>query len=203
MIIFRWLVSLVLAVGITLGLFYFMQSLIDTGDRVSQKVAVVRVVDATMPHFEPELVTKIVPPQPIDPPATEDPPPQRKAVVVGNSLGPVFKPTVTTGGTGPDTGQLDGMGDGDLLPLIIVSPQYPARAAQRGIEGWCTVRFTIDAQGNVVENSIVVVDAEPPDIFDRSSIRAAARFKYKPQVVYGEAMPVYGKQYRFHYRLED
>jgi protein TonB len=47
------------------------------------------------------------------------------------------------------------------------------------------------------------VDAEPPDIFDRSSERAAARFKFQPRVKNGVGVEVPGVQYLFRYQLED
>ena len=43
MIFARWLVSMAMATGITLGLFYFMQALIATGERFDQRVNVVTV----------------------------------------------------------------------------------------------------------------------------------------------------------------
>ncbi len=58
--------------------------------------------------------------------------------------------------------------DGDYLPLIAIAPQYPTRAAQRGIEGWALVSFTVDEAGNVVADSVMVQDAEPQSIFDRN-----------------------------------
>jgi len=91
----------------------------------------------------------------------------------------------------------------DYLPLVAIAPEYPTRAAQRGIEGWCLVSFTVDEVGNVVEESIQVVDAEPANTFDRSSSRAAARFKFQPRVVGGEGVSVDGVQYLFRYQLED
>ena len=93
--------------------------------------------------------------------------------------------------------------DGDYLPLVAIAPQYPTRAAQRGIQGWCLVSFTVDGLGNVVEETIAVVDAEPPNIFDRSSIRAATRFKFQPRVVDGQGVEVSGVQYLFRYQLEE
>ena len=40
MIFARWLVSMTMATGITLGLFYFMQALIATGERFDQPATV-------------------------------------------------------------------------------------------------------------------------------------------------------------------
>ncbi len=89
------------------------------------------------------------------------------------------------------------------LPLVAIAPQYPTRAAQRGIEGWCLVSFTVDGLGNVVDDTITVVDAEPPNVFNRSSTRAAARFKFQPRVEDGQGVAVAGVQYLFRYQLED
>ena len=91
----------------------------------------------------------------------------------------------------------------DYLPLVAIAPQYPTRAAQRGIEGWCLVSFTVNGLGNVEEDTITVVDAEPSQIFNRASIRAAARFKFQPQVENGVGVDVPGVQYLFRYQLED
>ncbi len=91
----------------------------------------------------------------------------------------------------------------DYLPLVAIAPQYPTRAAQRGIEGWCLVSFTVNGLGNVEEDTITVVDAEPVRIFDRSSVRAAARFKFQPRTEDGVGVDVTGVQYLFRYQLED
>ena len=59
MVIVRWAISMVMAAGITLGLFYFMQALIATGDQLDQRVSVVKMVDATMPEIELEVIEEI------------------------------------------------------------------------------------------------------------------------------------------------
>ena len=63
--------------------------------------------------------------------------------------------------------------------------------------------FTVNGLGNVDEDSIEVVDAEPANIFDRSSMRAATRFKFQPRVVDGAGVAVPGVQYLFRYQLEE
>ena len=93
--------------------------------------------------------------------------------------------------------------DGDFLPLVAIAPQYPTRAAQRGIEGWVLVAFTVNGESNVIEDSISVVDAEPASIFDRSAIRATERFKFQPRVINGEVVHVPGVQYLFRYALNN
>jgi len=93
--------------------------------------------------------------------------------------------------------------DEEMQPLSTVIPQYPTRAATREIEGWAQVQFTVDSDGNVVENSITVLDAEPLDIFNRSAVRAAAQFKFSPRVLNGSAVDVPNVQYVFRYALND
>ena len=204
MILIRWAVSMLMAAGITLGLFYFMQALIATGADLDQRVSVVKIVDATMPEIELEVIEEIDKPEPIqdDTEVVEEVPDRQVNLSDGPSL------NIERASIEIDTGlQLSNASisatDGDMLPLVAIAPQYPTRAAQRGIEGWCLVSFTVNGLGNVEEDSIVVVDAEPSSMFDRSSIRAAGRFKFQPRVVDGQGVAVEDVQYVFRYELED
>ena len=193
-----------IAAGVTLGLFFFMSVLIATGETLSERVSVVKVVDATMPDIELEVIEEIDKPEPIEELTEEQPELQEKQISLdaGQSLN-IERATIDI-----DTGlQLTNASinatDGDYLPLVAIAPQYPTRAAQRGIEGWCLVSFTVNGLGNVEEETITVVDAEPPQIFNRSSVRAAARFKFQPRVEDGIGVEVAGVQYLFRYQLED
>jgi periplasmic protein TonB len=204
MILIRWAVSMLMAAGITLGLFYFMQALIATGADLDQRVSVVKIVDATMPEILLEVIEEIDKPEPIqdDTEVVEDIQERQVNLSDGPSL------NIERSSVEIDTGlQLSNASisatDGDMLPLVAIAPQYPTRAAQRGIEGWCLVSFTVNGLGNVVEDSVVVVDAEPRSMFDRSSIRAAGRFKFQPRVVDGQGVAVENVQYVFRYELED
>jgi len=204
MIFVRWLVSMAMATGITLGLFYFMQALIATGERFDQRVNVVKIVDATMPDIELEVIEEIDKPELIDEVIQDTPDTPEKQINLDS--GPSLN--IERASVDIDTNlSLDNASisatDGDYLPLVAIAPQYPTRAAQRGIQGWCLVSFTVDGMGNVVEDTITVVDAEPASIFDRSSIRAAARFKFQPRVVDGQGVEVPGVQYLFRYQLEE
>tara|TARA_B100000929_G_scaffold288788_1_gene277989 strand:+ start:1179 stop:1766 length:588 start_codon:yes stop_codon:yes gene_type:complete len=193
-----------IAAGVTLGLFFFMSVLIATGETLSERVSVVKIVDATMPDIELEVIEEIDKPEPIEELTEEQPELQEKQINLdsGPSLN-IERATIDI-----DTGlQLSNASisatDGDYLPLVAIAPQYPTRAAQRGIEGWCLVSFTVNGLGSVEEDTITVVDAEPPQIFNRSSVRAAARFKFQPRVEDGVGVEVSGVQYLFRYQLEE
>lgn len=203
MIVIRWGISLVLASGITLALFYFMQALIATGDRLEQNLSIVRVVDATMPEIELEVIEEIDKPEPIE--ELNEPPPDTPDKQINLDSGPSLNLARTEVQLDSDLNLGNAsisITDGEMLPLVNVTPQYPTRAASRGIQGWCQVSFTVDGSGNVVEDTITVVDAEPPNIFDRSSVRAAARFKFQPRVQDGVGVAVPNVQYVFRYVLE-
>ena len=203
MVIVRWAASMAMAVMITFGLFFFMQALIATGEGLNEPLNVVKIVDSTMPEIELDLIEEIDKPELIEQ-ITEVVEEVERQVTISD--GPDLN--IDRSQVQMDTGlELSNASisatDGDYLPLVAIAPQYPTRAAQRGIQGWCLVSFTVDGLGNVVEETITVVDAEPANIFDRSSERAAARFKFQPRVVDGKGVEVAGVQYLFRYELED
>ena len=204
MIVVRWVISMGIAAGVTLGLFFFMSVLIATGETLSERLSVVKIVDATMPDIELEVIEEIDKPEPIEELTEEQPELQEKQINL--DAGPSLN--IARMSIDIDTGlQLSNASinatDGDYLPLVAIAPQYPTRAAQRGIEGWCLVSFTVNGLGSVEEETITVVDAEPPQIFNRSSVRAAARFKFQPRVEDGVGVEVSGVQYLFRYQLEE
>ncbi len=203
-IVVRWAISMGIAAGVTLGLFFFMSVLIATGETLSERLSVVKIVDATMPDIELEVIEEIDKPEPIEELTEEQPELQEKQINL--DAGPSLN--IARMSIDIDTGlQLSNASinatDGDYLPLVAIAPQYPTRAAQRGIEGWCLVSFTVNGLGSVEEETITVVDAEPPQIFNRSSVRAAARFKFQPRVEDGVGVEVSGVQYLFRYQLEE
>ena len=204
MIVVRWAISMGIAAGVTLGLFFFMSVLIATGETLSERLSVGKIVDATMPDIELEVIEEIDKPEPIEELTEEQPELQEKQINL--DAGPSLN--IARMSIDIDTGlQLSNASinatDGDYLPLVAIAPQYPTRAAQRGIEGWCLVSFTVNGLGSVEEETITVVDAEPPQIFNRSSVRAAARFKFQPRVEDGIGVPVSGVQYLFRDQLEE
>lgn len=90
--------------------------------------------------------------------------------------------------------------DGEYLPIVKIAPVYPAAAQARGIEGYCLVEYTVTSAGTV--RDVRVVEADPQGIFNKASIAAAEKFKYRPRVVDGEAIEVHGVRNLFRYELE-
>ncbi len=204
MLALRLLFSLPFAASITLGLFYFMQALISTGDQLEQSISVIKIVDATMPEIVSEVIEEIDKPEPIKDLAVQTPDTPSKDISLGDGPGlNIERASIDVGASMQIENASIAATDGDYLPLVTIAPQYPTRALQRGIEGWSLMEFTVNGIGNVIEESIVVVDSEPPNIFDRSSIRAVARFKYQPRVVEGKGVDVPGVRTVIRYELDN
>ena len=85
------------------------------------------------------------------------------------------------------------------LPIAKQAPAYPQRALDKGIEGECTVSYTVNAQGRV-EQPEVVGACHP--MFIRPSLAAAQSFRYQPRVVDGRAVAVPNVKNTFTYRIE-
>ncbi|TNE63232.1 MAG: energy transducer TonB [Alphaproteobacteria bacterium] len=197
--------ALVASAGVTFGLFFLMQSLVTFDDVKIDEEKQLRFIDVVQDIQDQ-------PPQRMErqverPPEVEAPPPELDTPTV--QIDGPNKLNLSIGrsnsGAGVDLGGID-LGpsqDGDYLPLVRVQPQYPRRAQERGIEGYVIVELTVNEDGTVPPDSIIIVEAEPKGYFERAATQAAAKFKYKPKVVNGKPMAVSGVKYRFSFDLAD
>lgn len=202
----RFVTALIAASGVTFGLFFIMQSLVDFGQEVkleeTQRLRFIDVVEDIEEQPPQRMERKVE-----KPPEVEAPPPEMDTPVV-DVQGP-NKMNLSIGransGAGVDLGSID-LGpsqDGDYLPLVRVQPQYPRRAQERGIEGYVIVELTVNEDGTVPPDSVIIIEAEPKGYFERAATKAATKFKYKPKVVNGKPQKVVGVKYRFSFDLAD
>ncbi len=91
-------------------------------------------------------------------------------------------------------------GDGNYFPRTKIPPIYPIRARNMGIEGFCTVKYTITKDGKV--ENVISVPGECRNLFRASSIEAAKKFLYKPRIIDGEAVEVENVKNKFIYKLQ-
>ena len=92
-------------------------------------------------------------------------------------------------GTGPYLGKWsagDPGGEGDVIPIVRIEPQFPREALIKGIGGWVEIEFTIEPDGSVSRPKVIA--SHPPGIFDRNAIRAIYKWKFKPRIVDGKAV---------------
>ena len=123
---------------------------------------------AELPKPQPIVEAKPSPPSPATPPVTPvftPPAVSRPAPAVVSN-----EPKISTG----------------VIPLERIPPKYPPRAADRHIEGWVKIEFTITTDGNV-ENA-VVVEAEPAEIFNDAALKAINQWTFKEKIVNGVAV---------------
>lgn len=195
----RLLLSAVLAVGVTMGLFYFMYYLVAGQDtNIGRHHEPVNIVFRQQ-IFEDQLKTRDrrIPEEP-PPPEKMPPKPEMNVEKVDRQLSPMPNLNVTSfdvpySGSGVYLGGISDIGggmaqSGQLIPLVRIQPQYPRRAALAGLEGFVIVEFTITPAGTVTDVS--VLESQPPRVFDRSAIRAILKWKFKPKVVDGRPVPM-------------
>ena len=197
----RTLIGVCAAVPIALGLFFLMNSLIDRQFE-QDEIKAQKVAEIVVPDKEIETNRKEELPEKVEDP--DEPPPDMEPLDFDTDLdmstanmAPAVAVNVSITASGLSSG------DGEYLPIVKVAPIYPRRAQTRGITGYCIVTYTVTATGAIrdpyVENES---DCSPRGIFERASLKAAAKFKYKPRVVDGQAIEVAGVQNKFTYELE-
>jgi len=198
----RIIVAIVIAAVINWGLLGLMQYLIATGEKALSDDSTIRFVDFVRVKRDENVEVKEQkpkkPPKPDTPPPTA--PPQSQNDVNPNAISTAMAPLAADSSMNMG-GMSFGNADGDYLPIVKVAPIYPRRALTRGLEGWVLLEFTVTKLGTVVD--IKVLESDPPNIFDKAAVSAAAKFKYKPKVVNGEPIDTAGVLHRISFELED
>ena len=195
----RLISSAALALPVAIALFFVMLSLVDRDweqpDTKNRKVAEIITPEDTL-----ETNLAEAKPEKVDDP--EEPPPDLEPIQFETQI------DMNVANTAPMTGvnlnlNSSGMssGDGEYLPIVKVAPIYPRRAQTRGITGYCIVEYTVTKTGSI--RHPFAVDCQPKGIFERASLKASEKFKYKPRVVDGEPIEVAGVQNKFTYELEN
>ena len=89
--------------------------------------------------------------------------------------------------------------DRDAQPIRPPVPTYPQRAAERGIEGSCDVRFDVDTRGRPYNVSASCTDS----IFKREAERAVNRVEFAPKIVRGQPAERKNVVYPLEFQLSD
>jgi len=198
--IVRFVVAIGLGTSITFGLLFLMQYMIATGRGALTDDSEVRIVDFVRVEREQVIETKKdKPDKPPEPEQQPDMPSPENLDSFSSSLAvSVAQPNMSVG---VNVGGLGfGVSDGEYLPIVKVAPVYPARAAQRGLEGYVIVEYTVTRQGTTRDISVV---ESTSSLFDRAAIESAAKYKYKPRVINGEAVEVPGVRTKITFELEN
>ena len=90
--------------------------------------------------------------------------------------------------------------DNQLTLLMGYPPVYPNRALMSNIEGFVVVGFSVSQAGEVFD--AYILESEPKGVFDRSSLQAIGKFRYRSQVVNGKPIATDGQRYMFTYEID-
>ena len=204
----RMTLSFMAALFMTLGLFLVMESLVSLGQASFEKPPSPSMVEFIRlnQHSDLNLKNRELPKK--EPPKT---PPARPAMDYSESQQSNDVPRsalrVERPGLSSELGLKGGLAlgnmpmDRDTVPIVRVEPMYPARAAQRRIEGWVIVEFSIGKIGTV--KNVKVVDSEPGTVFDRAALSSVSKWKYKPRVDNGVAVATHGHQTKITFKLDN
>ena len=200
----RLLVGLLLGAVVTLGLFWVMQYLIATADRSLDDAKRGALVDFVRVKKNEVIERKQIKPR--KPPPPDAPPPEPPAPKLDDLTPSADKIAISAVPVETDIdltsgGFSLGVGEGDYLPIVKVAPIYPRRAVSRGVEGFCIVEYTVTRSGTTRDARVIPGQCSS-SLFEKASVDAALKFKYKPRVIDGQAVEVPGVRNKFTYELE-
>ncbi len=202
----------VIAIILNIAIFILIQRLVSKEHDFD-----INLIDRNFLDFTRVIEKPIPPPEKIEdiepPPEEEDPPPPEmptpeverpQQMDIELSTPEIDVPMSMAGepylGEFSDgSGNMGGLGrpgkpniDSNVVPSLRIPPNYPKRALRSGIEGIVTVEFTITTDGSVKDAEII--EAEPPNIFDKSVLRAIAKWKFNPDMVDGQPVEKRARQ---------
>lgn len=181
---------------VTAMLLFLMCSLIvmDLPDIETKIIKITKIVmnDDRVIENLPEPMT----PKPVDP----QPAPQIPELTYSfeNTEGTKLTMAPPVNPAGVDV--VSGFYSGSAIAVLKVAPQYPRRLQTRGIEGFVDLVFDITPTGKT--ENIRVLFSEPDGAFEKSSIKALAKWKYKPAMDDGVAKAQKNQTTRISYELE-
>lgn len=192
------------AAGVTAGLFFAMQNLIETDDFEAPTLTVYDVhpyAEQKEPPPESRPPRKIVRSEPISPPPN---PPK----LVSSIEAPDVPIGLYDGAAPADYGaaNLDdirpkGIGaviDRNILPISPPVPTYPASAIRQGLEAYCEVHLKVSPKGDPFD---VYAECSHPE-FEKAAQKSIERVKFAPQIRNGIPVTVTGVVYPLEFRLK-
>ena len=206
----RMLISLPLAIPVTLCLFYLLVLITNMGKVAAPERELTPALDFLMVRHESEvqLRQRQLPPEPDKVVEQQPQIPQMQ---------PMESPPISTDMPQADLPSIE-MGVAvslsslampmpamaiDTNPTIVsqVPPQYPHKALRRRQEGHVIVEFMIDKSGAVKAGSVVIIESTPPEVFDREVLRVIQRWRFKTRLVNGQPVAYKARQ-RLEFQLE-
>ena len=183
---------------LTLGLLFMMYQLIKMDEPALVEAVIVELPPITIETEEP-IVAPIVAKPPVPekvPPAPAIAPPSKIDIPVSIEPTGWREPNFGDG----NSGRLP-IPENQLVLVLGYPPEYPERAARANKEGYTVVGFSVDEAGQVFNAEIL--DSYPAGTFERASLRAISKFRYKPRVLGGKTVVTHNQRYKFTFKLDN
>lgn len=201
----RLAIGVPLAMIITYALFQTMRVLISQ-DYEEPEIDQARVIERITPQEENTDINRRQRAKPRRLNSADKPPPPPK---LSTTKSQIDLPTPNIQGAAPSELNVGPMrelsfdpvaiSDRDAQPVRPPVPSYPSRAAERGIEGSCDVRFDVDVRGRPYN-----IEASCSDrVFKREAERAVSRVEFAPKIVRGQAAERRNVVYPLEFKLAD
>jgi len=188
--VIRLAIAAPIAIVIVLGLLIFMGRIISQ-EFIEPDGKEQRVLEAITPSEQSQEIRRTSRSRPQRLASADKPPPPPK---LSSSKSDIDLPTPNIQGAAPTELNFDrvqsiaidpvAISDRDAQPISPPVVQYPTRAAERGIEGECEVRFDVNARGEPFNVQANCSDS----VFRREAERAVSRVRFAPKIVRGQAL---------------
>lgn len=190
--IIRLPLALLIAATTTFFLYFGMQLLILSGEKAESEDTSFRIIDTRIPPRETEVQRKerkVERPEQVEAPEPPKIDLARTNVSGGINTNLDFK---FAGGVDLGGGIDFNAVDRDVQPIMRIEPEFQNIRKEEFI----VLEFDVTPAGAVNEDTIQVLQTSSTRL-QRPAIRAVRRWKYRPKIVNGEAVPQYGVRVQF------
>lgn len=201
----RLIAAIPIALAVVWFLFAWFMPFVISQDFEEPPEQETRTLEAITPQEDAQEIRRTQRSKPQKLASAKKPPPPPK---LSSSKSDIDLPTPNIQGAAPQELNFDRMqslaidpvaiSDRDAQPIRPPMPTYPRRAAERGTEGSCEVRFDVNPRGKPYNISATCSD----DVFKREAIRAVERVEFAPKIIRGKAAERKNVVYPLEFRLE-
>jgi periplasmic protein TonB len=191
----RNLTAFGMAALVTLGLFWLMHYLVLNTAKEMTRPEPFGGVDFVRVKRDTDLETRQRTKPEKPPPPKNPPPPQLKVQAQQpqqQNPTPFNLPNLNLSANvtgGPFLGNFQAAnlsGDGELIPILRIQPQYPREAAREGLSGEVVVEAVVAPDGTV--RTARVIRANPRGYFEQAALASVRKSKFRPKIVDGKAV---------------
>jgi len=88
----------------------------------------------------------------------------------------------------------------EVLPIHRVIPKYPIEMSQKGVSGFADIVFMVDRNGYTRNQGVISYSSRE---FALAAVEALKQWRFRPLMVNGKPVEVYGQIQRFNFKIND